>query len=144
MVAPTSGELKAIIDQMATQLESVDGLRVYMHPPDSIQEFPAAVIRDLQASNHSAAAEYRATDPQSVYNLEVLVLVDLSDDAEAYAELEKYVSADSPSSVKSLMRRVILEGLPAAECVKAEPRRKHKIGGAKLWGCSFWVQSLVY
>ena len=40
--------------------------------------------------------------------------MDLSDDAEAYAELEKYVSANSPSSVKSLMRRVILEGLPAA------------------------------
>ena len=102
------------------------------------------MIRDLQASNHSAAAEYRATDPQSVYNLEVLILVDLSDDAEAYEELEKYVSANSPSSVKSLMRRVILEGLPAAECVKAEPRRKHNIGGAELWGCSFWVQSLVY
>ncbi len=144
MVAPASGELKAIIDEMAAQLGRVDGLRVYKYPPDSIQQFPAAVIRDLQSSNHSAAAEYRATNPQSVYNLEVLILVDLSDEREAYEELEKYLSANSPSSVKVLMRRVILEGLPAAECVKAEPRRRHKIGGAELWGCSFWVQSLVY
>ena len=144
MVAPTSGELGAIIDEIAAQLATVDGLRVYKHPRDDIQEFPAAVIRDLQVSNHSAAAEYRATDPQSVYNLEVLILVDMSDDAEAYSELEKYVSSNSPSSVKTLMSSVILEGLPAAECVKAEPRRKHRIGGAELWGCSFWVQSLVY
>ena len=126
MVAPTSGELGAIIDAIAVQLGTVDGLRVYKHPPDNIQEFPAAVVRDLQTSNHSAAAEYRATDPQSVYNLEVLILVDMSDDAEAYEELEKYVSANSPSSVKSFMRRVILEGLPAAECVRAEPRRRHQ------------------
>ena len=50
MVAPTSGLLKSIIDEMATHLDTVDGLRVYKYPPDSVQEFPAAIIRDNQAT----------------------------------------------------------------------------------------------
>ena len=143
MVAPTTGELKLIIDEMAAQLDTVDNLRVYKYPADSVQELPAAIIRDNQATNQTAVAEYRSTSPVSVYNLEVLVLVGLADEQEAYEDLEKYISGDSASSVKTLMSNVIVEGIQAVECVKSEPRRRYSFGGASLWGCSFWVRSLA-
>ena len=128
---------------MAVQLDTVDGLRVYKYPVDSVQEFPAAIIRDNQATNQSTLAEYRDTSPSGVYYLEVLVLVDLSDEREAYEELEKYISAGSVSSVKTLMDNTVLSGVQAVECTKAEPRRRYTLGGASLWGSSFWIRSLV-
>ena len=143
MVAPTSGLIKSIIDEMATQLDTVDGLRVYKYPPDSVQEFPAAIIRDNQATNQTVVAEYRATTPLVVYHLEVLILVDLADEQEAYEELEKYISRDSPSSVKANMDNTTVNGVQAVECIKAEPRRRYNLGGASLWGCSFWVRNIV-
>ena len=83
MVAPATGVLKRIIDEMAVQLDTVDGLRVYKYPTDSVQEYPAAIIRDNQATNQTAIAEYRSTNPEGVYHLEVLVLVNLADEQEA-------------------------------------------------------------
>ena len=143
MVAPASGKLKEIIDDIATQLDTVDGLRVYKYPPDSVQEFPAAVIRDNLASSQTALADYRSTTPETVYHLEVLVLVDLADEQEAYEELEKYISADSSSSVKSLMESVGTAGVQLVECTRAAPRRRYEFGGASLWGCTFWIRNIV-
>ena len=143
MVAPTTGVLKRIIDEMAVQLDTVDGLRVYKYAADSVQEFPAAIIRDNQATNQTVVAEDRSTSPEGVYHLEVLILVDLADEQEAYEELEKYIFADSASSVKVLMDNTVVSGVQAAECIKAEPRRRYNLGGASLWGCSFWVRNIV-
>ena len=143
MVAPTTGKLKSIIDQMATQLDTIDNLRVYKYPTVSVQEFPAAVIRDSGPPSHSILAEYRGTSPDAVYHLEVLILVDLTDEQEAYEELEKYTSANSGSSIKAIMDSVVLAGVQAVECIKAEPRSRLDFGGASLWGCSFWVRSIV-
>ena len=143
MVAPTAGKLKEIIDDIATQLDAVDDLRVYKYPADSVQEYPAAIIRDNHSSNQTSLAEYRSTTPETVYHLEVLILVALADESEAYDELEKYVSADSPSSVKSLMENVTTTGVQTVECTRAEPRRRYSFGGASLWGCSFWVRNIV-
>ena len=125
MVAPTTGILKRIIDEMAVQLDTVDNLRVY------------------KATNQTAVAEYRSTSPEGVYNLEVLVLVDQADEQEAFEELEKYISADSPSSVKTLMDNTVVSGVQAAECIKAEPRRRYRIGGASLWGSAFWIRNIA-
>ncbi len=127
MVAPVAGKLKSIVDEIADRLDTVDGLRVYKYPADSVQEFPAAIIRDNQAT----LAEYRSTTPEAVYHLEVMVVVGLAEEQEAYEELEKYVSGASVNSVQSL------------ECVRAEPRRRYAIGGASLWGCAFWVRNIV-
>ena len=143
MVAPTTGILKRIIDAMVVELDTVDDLRVYKYPVDSVQEFPAAIIRDNRATNQTAAAEYRSTSPEGVYHLEVLVLVDQADEQEAYEELEKYISADSPSSVKTLMDNTVVSGVQAAECIKAEPRRRYEFGGTHLWGCAFWIRNIA-
>ena len=142
MVAPTTGLLKDTIDEIATKLDTVDNLRVYKYPVDSVQEFPAAIIRDSRATNQTAVAEYRSGSPGAVYHLEVLVLVDLADEQEAYEELEKYISADSPSSVKLLMEFTVQGGV-AVECTRAEPRRRYDFGGASLWGCAFWIRNIV-
>ena len=128
---------------MAVQLDTVDGLRVYKYPVSSVQEFPAAIIRDIQALNQTALGEYRASSPVAVYHLEVIILVDLADDQEAYEELGKYVSGDSASSVKTLMDAVVVTGYKTIQCIRAGPRRRHDIGGASYWGCSFWVEASV-
>ena len=143
MVAPATGKLKSIIDEIATQLDTVDNLRVYKFPSEGIQEFPAAVVRDIQASSQTLLGEYRSTSPGAVYHLEVLVLVDLDDEQEAYEELEKYISADSASSVKALMDSASVAGVQAIECVRAGPRRRYQLPGANLWGCPFWVRTIV-
>ena len=143
MVAPTTGVLKLIIDEIATQLDTVGGLRIYKYPVDSVQEFPAAIIRDNQATNQTVVADYRSTSPTGVYNLEVLVLVDQADEQEAYEELEKYISEDSGSSVKVLMSNASVAGVQSMECTKAEPRRRYNFSGASLWGSAFWVRSIV-
>ena len=140
MVAPTPGIVKRIVDGMAARLETVEGLRVYRYPAESVQEFPAAVIRDNRDPDRPAMAEYRSAPPSEVYHLEVLVLVQMGDDQEAYDELEKYISADSPSSVRALMAGLTVQGVQATECTGAEPRRKYRIGGADLWGCCFRVR----
>ena len=128
---------------MAVQLDTVDGLRVYKYPVESVQEFPAAIIRDIRAATQTALGEYRSTSPVAVYHLEVIVLVDLADDQEAYEELEKYASSDSASSVKTLMDAVVVTGYKTVQCIRAGPRPRHDIGGASYWGCSFWVEASV-
>ena len=128
---------------MAVELDTVDGLRVYKYPVSSVQEVPAAIIRDDQASNQTSVGEYRATSPVAVYHLEVLILVGLADDQEAYEELEKYISGDSASSVKILMDAVVVTGYQTIQCIRAGPRRHHNIGGVSYWGCSFSVQAIV-
>ena len=135
--------LKQIIDEIATELDTVDGLRVYKYPAEAVQEFPAAIIRDNQASNQTTLAEYRGTTPTVVYHLEVLILVDQADEQEACEELEKYISADSPSSVKAIMDTASVTGVQTMECAKAEPRTRHTLGGLTLWGCSFWIRNIV-
>lgn len=108
-----------------------------------MQEFPAAIIRDNSGSNQTALADYRSTTPKTIYHLEVLILVDLADEQEAYEELEKYISADSSSSVKSLMEAVGTAGVQVVECSRAESRRRYDFGGASIWGCIFWVRNIV-
>ncbi len=143
MVAPTRGLLKSIIDSMAGHLASVDNMRVYKYPTDSIHQFPAAVIRDNQAASETVVAEYRPTNPRTTYHLEVVILVGLSDEREAYEELEKYISADSPSSVKTLVDKMNVYRVRRVECIRAGPRRRYNFGGASLWGCSFWIRGTV-
>ncbi len=139
---PTSGVIREIVDAMARQLSTVKGLRVYKYPPASVHEFPAAIIRDTIATNQTTLAEYRSTLPRGVYHLEVLVVVHTSDEEEAYQELEKYISANSPSSIKYLMENTVVFGVQHTECIRAEPRQKHRIGGVDLWGCAFWIRSI--
>ena len=119
MVAPTTGILKRIIDEMAVQLDTVDDLRVYKYPVDSVQEFPAALIRDNHATNQTVAAEYRSTtsSTEAVYHLEVLVLVD---------------QADEPVDHQSWDNTVV-SGVQAAECIKAEPRRPTSRRPTRSW-----------
>ena len=74
----------------------MDGLRVYKYPAEAVQEFPAAIIRDNQASNQTTLAEYRGTTPTVVYHLEVLILVDQADEQEAYEELENTYRPTAP------------------------------------------------
>ena len=144
MIALTTGLLKSIIDNIADKLDEVDNLRVYRYPTRNIQEFPAAIIRDAQATTHASLAEYRATAPNAAYHLEVAVLVDMADEQEAYEELEKYVSEDSSSSIKKLLDGMVMPaGVQSIACERAEGRRLLDFGDGSRWGCIFWISSIA-
>ena len=161
MVAPTTGALKKLIDEVAINLDTVDGLRVYKYPEPNVSEFPVAIIRDAMGANQSAAARYReGQDPEAVYYLEVLILVDQTDTEQAFAELEKYMSNNSPSSVFDLMQNGLFTApIKDVHCTRAESRRQfaqwlemfREVTSSSLrepsapvyWGCTFWVEGLV-
>ena len=63
MVAPSSGVLKGLIDNIATELDTVDDLRVYKYAASSVSEFRAAIIRDIRATAQSVVAAYWPTSP---------------------------------------------------------------------------------
>ena len=140
----TTGLLKSIIDTLNDKLDEVDGLRVYKYPTRNIQEFPAAIIRDAQATTHASLAEYSSTAPSAVYHLEVVILVDMADEQEAYEELEKYVSEDSYSSIKRLLDGAVNPaGVQSIDCERAESRRLLDLGDGSRWGCVFWITSIA-
>ena len=124
---------------MAVQLDTVDDLRVFKFPTDIPNESPTTIIQDVRPVG---IAEYLGST-QAVHFLEVLILADLTDSQEAYEELEKYVSADSGSSVKALMDLVSVSGVQSVECTKAGPRKRHEIGGRTYWGCTFSIRAIM-
>ena len=88
-------------------------------------------------------SEYRAASPVHVYRLQITVLVAFADEQEAYEELGKYASADSVSSIKTLVGNASVAGIQSIECTRSGPRQPIKLGSATLWGCHFWVEALV-
>ena len=161
MVAPTTGALKVLIDEIATNLDAIDGLRVYKYPEPNVTEFPAAIIQDALASSQAAAARYRqGQDPEAVYYLEVIILVDHTDVQQAFQELEKYMSANSSSSIFHLMENGFFTApIRNVFCTRAESRRQYaqaqgtykEISASTVsqpttsvyWGCTFWIEGLV-
>jgi len=143
LVAPTAGKLKEVIDALATELDKIEGLRVYKYPAENISEFPAAIIRDQGSTDQSAASEFRATIPEVIYNVEVLILVNLGDEQEAFEELEKYISSDSSSSIFALMTVIAVSGVQSIHLIRATPRRPMVYNQQHVWGCTFWIQTVV-
>ena len=143
MVAPTAGKLKDVIDALALELDKIEGLRVYKYPAENISEFPAAIIRDQGSTDQSAASEFRATTPTVIYNVEVLILVNLGDEQEAFEELEKYISANSSSSIFALMTVITVSGVQSIQLIRATPRLRMVYNQQHVWGCTFWIQTVV-
>lgn len=144
MVAPSSGVLKGLIDNIATELDTVDDLRVYKYAASSVSEFPAAIIRYIRATAQSVVAAYWANEPTATYHLEVVILVNMADEEEAYAELEKYVSKDQAASVKALVNGATKPNLVTSIlCTRATARRPFTEYGLGVVGAAFWVEAVA-
>ena len=138
MVAPTTGKLKTLIDNLATQLETIDNLVVYKYPESYPRRFPCAIIQDSLTRSHM----FNPSSPEAVYFIQVTIFVKQRKDADAFAELEKYISNDSPSSMKSILNNVIVAGITNVELQYTRRREPYSVHNARLWGCEFTIKAL--
>ena len=144
MVAPSSGVLKDLIDNIATELDTIDNLRVYKYATSTVGEYPAAIIQDIRATAQSMVAEYRSTEPTAIYQLEVVILVNLADEEEAYAELEKYVSKEQAGSVRALVNGATKPNtVSSILCTRATSRRPFPEYGLGVHGATLWVEAIA-
>ena len=85
-------------DGLATQLNTIAGLRVYEFPPEAAPELPAAIIlqgEPFASYGHSIGA------PDVKLFFQALVLVRSGDGGQAWSELEPFLESTGVSSVKA-------------------------------------------
>ncbi len=84
--------------ELAKRLAAVGGLRVYLTPPDTSPELPAAIIQPGQP-----LVEYDRTlaGSNTAYNFTVLLLTRSGDDFQAWEELAGYLAPTGAGSLKA-------------------------------------------
>ena len=122
---------------LASALDSIDGLRVYATPPESISEFPAAIV-DVRLVN------YYPDPPNDCItgSREVLVLVSRPGDAtEGWADVDAYAS---PSGGQSISAAVAADATRGGAVTTAQVAVLEQAGpvawqGAAYQGARFMV-----
>jgi hypothetical protein len=123
---------------LATRLGTISGLRVYATPPDLVQELPAAVV---------TAGEPFLTYDQLVrgadvrYAFKVLLLVASADEAQAWSDLEPYLSAAGGASVKAAVDGTLGGSADWARVVRSPSVGRVTVGGGVYWGATFSVEA---
>lgn len=87
-----------LMDELATQLETISGLRCFAYPPDSLTP-PAAVVSYPDVINYDATYG-RGSD---TLTLPVMVLVGRPTDRTARDLLSAYVDGSGSKSVKAVL-----------------------------------------
>ena len=122
---------------LAQRLESIGGLRVYPSPPDAAPELPAAIITpgDPLADYDQAmgGADVR-------YSFQVLLLVNSADEAQAWADLEPYVSPTGAASVKAAVDGSLGGNADWARVSRASGAGRVSYHRASYWGVTFQVE----
>lgn len=133
--------LVAVRDELAKRLGTLDGLRVYPVPPDTVPELPAAIIQTGQP-----LAEYGRTlsGRDVTYTFAVLLLTKSGDDEQAWEELAAYLAPTGSGSVKATVETPTQTG-PAdwyrvLRATEGGPVTYRKTG---YWGAAFHVQACV-
>ena len=91
-------EIKDAKDGLKTLLETITGLRVYDHAPDSINEFPAAVI---MFTGRTARDGMTLGGSSFTGRITVTLLVSKGDSLEAQDELDKYMAPLGSFSIEA-------------------------------------------
>ena len=124
-------------DGLATQLNTIAGLRVYEIPPEAAPELPAALI--LQGEPFASYGHTMGAPDVKLF-FEVLVLVRSGDQEQAWAELEPFLASAGASSV-----RTVVDGNLGGNADWARVTRVVKTGPvihnrASYWGATFQIQ----
>jgi len=90
--------LADVMDEVATRLDTITGLRVSAHPPDEIQP-PAAVVTYPDTYDFDSTYA-RGTD---ALELPVAILVGKVSTRSARDQLSAYVSGSGASSIKAVL-----------------------------------------
>ncbi|MDE2940174.1 MAG: hypothetical protein OXR67_14860 [Chloroflexota bacterium] len=135
--------LVAVRDELAKRLATLDGLRVYPVPPDTVSELPAAVIQPGQP-----LAEYGRTlsGGDVTYTFAVLLLTQSGDDEQAWQDLAAYLSPSGSSSVKAAVETSTGPNPGPADWLRVQRATE---GGHvtyrknAYWGATFHVRAYV-
>ena len=128
-------------NELERRLSAIAGLRVYVLPPESVTELPAAIIQPGQP-----LVEYDLTmaGGRVSYNFALLLLTRSGDDAEAWKELAGYVAPAGPDSVKAAVETESPEakdsGVDWLRVVQAEGGGRTLYNKAAHWGVTFQVR----
>src|SRR5918996_3007208 len=129
--------LTAVRDGLAARLNTISGLRVYETAPAVVQEFPAAILTQMEPfasyDQVMGAADVR-------YSFEVLVLVRSGDEDQALADLEPSVSPAGASSVKAAVDGDLGGNADWARVVQAPSVGRVIYQRTAYWGASFRVE----
>lgn len=90
--------LQTVMAQVATQLDTIGGLRVYGFPPDSLLP-PAAVVSFPEDLTYDQTYQ-RGVDRMT---LPVVVVVGKPNDRSTVERLGKYADGSGPASVKAVV-----------------------------------------
>ena len=133
--------LIAVRDELAKRLDTLEGLRVYPIPPDTVPQLPAAVIQPGQP-----LAEYGHTLSGSdvAYSFAVLLLTKSGDDQQAWQDLAAYLAPTGSGSVKAAVETAADTG-PADwfRVLRATDGGPITYRKAAYWAATFHVQAYV-
>lgn len=91
-------DLGDVMDEIGDQLDTIDGLRVYRYPPDSVS-VPAAIVTYPDDYEYDKTYS-RGSDGM---NIPVVVMVGKVSERTARDRIAGYINPTGPSSVKSVV-----------------------------------------
>lgn len=86
----------AVRTALKTRLETISGLTVHKHPPDTLAQLPAAFI-DWEED----AAKYMNPNGLTIWKFRIYLLLDKQDSEAGYNELDDYVERAGTNSIKA-------------------------------------------
>lgn len=92
-------DLNDVMDEIATQLDTISGLRVHDHPPGSVTP-PAGIVSYPDRVDFD---ETYGRGMDRIRNLPVVVVVGKATDRTARTRINGYASATGASSVKAVL-----------------------------------------
>ena len=129
--------IAAARDGLVTQLNTINGLRVYELPPEAAPEFPAAIL--LQGEPFASYGHILGA-PDVKLLFEALVLVRSGDRVQAWSELEPFLESTGVSSVKAAVDGTLggtADWARVTRVTKAGPVTHNR---AAYWGATFQIE----
>lgn len=121
---------------LRARLETIPGLRVLDHPPDAVNELPAAVV-SLQSRTASRTLGGGGFEGR----MRVTLLVASASVKEAYAALDRFVDPSGPQSVEAAVDGDNTWGGAVDDGRLASVEN---IGSRKLWGGEYVGADFVF
>ena len=129
-------------NELAERLATIDGLRVYGYPPDTLPELPAAIIQP----GEPLAEYHRVMGADDVcYRFSVLLLTRSADEGQAWEEAAGYVAPSGAGAVPAAVEQAAAESAVADwfRVVKAGNAGRVAFNRSAYWGVTFQVVAYV-
>lgn len=128
--------LKTVLGELSSRLESIGGLRVYEYQPDGVNELPAVLIATIGADFSQSFSE---TD--TLWNLEVTLLLRQWDTPEAMAALADYLEPTGSWSIRAAVDGGLSDSNGYLRVVSAKDVGRRKAFGGLYAAANFIVEA---